>query len=342
MIDWLIDCSSDGLFQLKPRLFRSIAPKKLQCIFKRFLYEQIISSRIRHGLRGEGHNLRGNLVFPPLGGYLIGVATAANYERQQNYSPIFFFFHIHCGRGDRLIYGFAYWTARGGDLVDGLEVPAQCEGFIGCDCGFSAGLLLRNPRKVKKYSIQGPQLQIQDNSIYFLPLLLLSLPLCIYHYVNQHFWSVFAESSRFFCFFNLSCLFWYMQTFMKAPKWLLGMTNTVAALSAIPVVAASFFIIKYLGHTKIFMISFILYGVRFLAYSFVYYPYLILPGEILEAFTFSLTFVTATIYRYVSAHRQHRSECTLFFSADGINFSHFFALNLTPFPPFSNSGVVVM
>ena len=133
-----------------------------------------------------------------------------------------------------------------------------------------------------------------------------------------------------------------MQTFMKAPKWLLGMTNTVAALSAIPVVAASSFSIKYLGHTKIFMISFIVYGVRFLAYSSVYDPYLILPVEILEAFTFSLTFVTATIYRCVSVHRQHRSERMLFFSAYGMNFNHFSALNLTPFSPFSNSGVVVM
>ena len=36
--------------------------------------------------------LIGNLAFPPLGGYLIGVATAANHQRQQDYSPIFYLF----------------------------------------------------------------------------------------------------------------------------------------------------------------------------------------------------------------------------------------------------------
>ncbi|OQV23642.1 putative Major facilitator superfamily domain-containing protein 6 [Hypsibius exemplaris] len=91
-------------------------------------------------------------------------------------------------------------------------------------------------------------------------------------------------------------LFWYMQTFLASPKWLLGMTSTVSAVSALPVVFASTWIIKLCGHTKIFMVSFLLYGVRFLAYSFIYDPYLILPVEILEAFTFSLTWVVATIY----------------------------------------------
>lgn len=91
--------------------------------------------------------------------------------------------------------------------------------------------------------------------------------------------------------FPYSYLFWFMQKFLHSPKWLLGMTNTVAGISAVPVVAASTLIIKWCGHTKIFMMSLIVYGVRFLAYSYVYNPYLILPVEILEAFTFSLTWV---------------------------------------------------
>ncbi|XP_055331630.1 uncharacterized protein LOC129583722 [Paramacrobiotus metropolitanus] len=91
-------------------------------------------------------------------------------------------------------------------------------------------------------------------------------------------------------------LFWFMQKFLRSPKWLLGMTNTVASLSAIPVVAASTYIIGFFGHSKIFIMSIIVYGIRFLAYSFIYDAYLILPVEILEAFTFSLTWVTATVY----------------------------------------------
>ena len=87
-----------------------------------------------------------------------------------------------------------------------------------------------------------------------------------------------------------------METFLNSPKWLLGMTSTVSALSALPVVFASTWIIRSCGHTKIFMLSLTLYGIRFVAYSFVQDPYLILPIEVLEAFTFSLTWVVATIY----------------------------------------------
>lgn len=81
-----------------------------------------------------------------------------------------------------------------------------------------------------------------------------------------------------------------------SPKWLLGMTGTVSALSALPVVALSTYIMRYLGHTKIVMVCCILYGLRFLCYSFTYDPYMILPVEVLEAFTTSLLWVVASVY----------------------------------------------
>ncbi|XP_055331684.1 major facilitator superfamily domain-containing protein 6-like [Paramacrobiotus metropolitanus] len=91
----------------------------------------------------------------------------------------------------------------------------------------------------------------------------------------------------------------YLFVFMKqigSPQWLLGMTNTVSALSALPVVALSTYIIRALGHTKIVMMCCVLYGIRFLCYSFTYDPFLILPVEILEAFTTSLLWVVTSVY----------------------------------------------
>ena len=81
-----------------------------------------------------------------------------------------------------------------------------------------------------------------------------------------------------------------------SPTWVLGMTNTVASVAALPVIAGSTLIMKYLGHTKIFMMCFLLYGVRFFCYSFIYNPFLVLPVEILEAFTTSLLWVAASVY----------------------------------------------
>lgn len=81
-----------------------------------------------------------------------------------------------------------------------------------------------------------------------------------------------------------------------SPEWLFGMTSTVSGLAAIPVVAASTVIMKYLGHTKILMLCFIFYGIRFLSYAFIYNPFHVLPVEVLEAITTSLLWVVASVY----------------------------------------------
>ncbi|OQV14800.1 hypothetical protein BV898_10952 [Hypsibius exemplaris] len=81
------------------------------------------------------------------------------------------------------------------------------------------------------------------------------------------------------------------------PMALRVMTNTVlSGLAAIPVVAFSTVIMKYLGHTKILMLCMIFYGVRFLSYAFIYNPFHVLPVEILEAITTSLLWVVASVY----------------------------------------------
>ncbi|XP_055342400.1 major facilitator superfamily domain-containing protein 6-like [Paramacrobiotus metropolitanus] len=90
-------------------------------------------------------------------------------------------------------------------------------------------------------------------------------------------------------------LFWFMED-MGSPKWLLGLTNTTSAIAAIPVLAVATLLMRYFGHIKILTFCFFIYGIRFLAYSFIYDPFLVLPVEVLEAFTTSLFAVTASVY----------------------------------------------
>ncbi|OWA53815.1 hypothetical protein BV898_18237 [Hypsibius exemplaris] len=91
----------------------------------------------------------------------------------------------------------------------------------------------------------------------------------------------------------------YLFLFMDglgSPKWLFGMSNLVSSVAAIPVVAISTFIMRICGHTKILMICLALYGVRFFFYSIIYNPFMVLPVELLEAFTTSLLWVVASVY----------------------------------------------
>ncbi|XP_055331683.1 major facilitator superfamily domain-containing protein 6-like [Paramacrobiotus metropolitanus] len=90
-------------------------------------------------------------------------------------------------------------------------------------------------------------------------------------------------------------LFWFMKD-IGASTLLMGMTNTVSGLSAVPVVLASTLLIKFFGHTKIIMFCLAIYGCRFLSYSVIYEPYHVLPVEILEAFTTSLFGVVSSVY----------------------------------------------
>lgn len=103
--------------------------------------------------------------------------------------------------------------------------------------------------------------------------------------------SWFFSAVSWFC----SYLFWFMED-IGSPKWLLGMTNTVSVLSALPVIAASTFIVRRFGHTNLIIVCVMLYGCRFFLYSLIYNPFLILPVETLEAFTTSLLWVVISVY----------------------------------------------
>ncbi|XP_055331257.1 major facilitator superfamily domain-containing protein 6-A-like [Paramacrobiotus metropolitanus] len=92
-----------------------------------------------------------------------------------------------------------------------------------------------------------------------------------------------------------SYLFLFMD-YIGSPKWLLGLTNTVSAVSAIPLIAASTIIVKYVGHTNLIICCVMLYGCRFIAYSFISNALLVLPVEILEAFTTTLLWVVISVY----------------------------------------------
>lgn len=76
----------------------------------------------------------------------------------------------------------------------------------------------------------------------------------------------------------------------------MGLTNTVAAVSAIPVVACATFLIKRCGHTKLLALCMLIYGSRFFSYAVIWNYYMVLPVEILEAFTTSLLWMVASVY----------------------------------------------
>ncbi|XP_055331682.1 major facilitator superfamily domain-containing protein 6-like isoform X2 [Paramacrobiotus metropolitanus] len=93
-----------------------------------------------------------------------------------------------------------------------------------------------------------------------------------------------------------SFFFWFMEEDLHSPKWLLGLTNTVGGLCGVPVMASATRLIKRFGHTNILIFSMFVYGGRYIGYSYVYNPYMVLPLEAFEAITNSLMWVTATIY----------------------------------------------
>ncbi|GAU92429.1 hypothetical protein RvY_04511 [Ramazzottius varieornatus] len=99
------------------------------------------------------------------------------------------------------------------------------------------------------------------------------------------------------CFWGFieNFIFVYLEE-LGSPKWFLGFTTTISCLAALPVVAASTFFIRKFGHWKLICFVLVLYGFRFLGYSFLQNPFYVVPIEVLEAFTTSLLWVVASTY----------------------------------------------
>jgi MFS family permease len=90
-------------------------------------------------------------------------------------------------------------------------------------------------------------------------------------------------------------LFFFMEE-IGSPKYVMGLTNTVAGISCLPIIFLSGHILNKIGHAQVLIITFFVYAIRLLAYSFVWNPYLCLIIEISEAFTSNLMAVASVTY----------------------------------------------
>jgi len=90
-------------------------------------------------------------------------------------------------------------------------------------------------------------------------------------------------------------LFFFMEE-IGSPKYVMGLTNTVAGVSCLPIIFLSGHILDKIGHAPVLIITFFVYAIRLLAYSFVWNPYLCLVIEISEALTSNLMAVASVTY----------------------------------------------
>ncbi|RWS05228.1 Major facilitator superfamily domain-containing protein 6-like protein, partial [Dinothrombium tinctorium] len=81
---------------------------------------------------------------------------------------------------------------------------------------------------------------------------------------------------------------------LKAPKYLLGLTLTVGALTGLPFLYASKWFVENLGRINILILSFFFYFVRLYGYAIIENPWLCMPFEAMEAVTYHLMWVAAS------------------------------------------------
>ncbi|KAK4317122.1 hypothetical protein Pmani_011756 [Petrolisthes manimaculis] len=87
-------------------------------------------------------------------------------------------------------------------------------------------------------------------------------------------------------------LFLYLKE-LNAPTYLLGLTLTVGCMAAVPVMYVADAVVKKLGRPLIFMLSFFCYSIRHIGYSYIIDPWMVFPFELLEVFTYQITWVAA-------------------------------------------------
>lgn len=90
-------------------------------------------------------------------------------------------------------------------------------------------------------------------------------------------------------------LFWLLQD-LGAKKFLMGITVTVGSLAGVPILIASGYIFKKLGHANTIILGFAFYVIRMMGYSFINNPWWCMPFEALECFTVSLMGAAAVSY----------------------------------------------
>ncbi|XP_076046445.1 major facilitator superfamily domain-containing protein 6-B-like [Oratosquilla oratoria] len=88
---------------------------------------------------------------------------------------------------------------------------------------------------------------------------------------------------------------WHLRD-MKASNWLIGLTTTVASVSAIPFLMLSGPICAKFGHVQAIVFGLVCYAIRGIGYSLLKDPWWCLPIEILEGATTGLLLASAIIY----------------------------------------------
>nr|XP_053646239.1 uncharacterized protein LOC128698164 [Cherax quadricarinatus] len=92
-----------------------------------------------------------------------------------------------------------------------------------------------------------------------------------------------------------SYLFLYLET-LHAPSYLMGLTFTVGSVVGMPVMLVADAVVEKIGRPNTFIISFFVYAIRHFGYSHINDPWLVLPFEVLELFTYQLMWVAAITY----------------------------------------------
>ncbi|XP_069191154.1 major facilitator superfamily domain-containing protein 6 isoform X4 [Procambarus clarkii] len=75
-----------------------------------------------------------------------------------------------------------------------------------------------------------------------------------------------------------------------------GLTLTVGSLVGMPVMLIADAVVEKLRRPTIFIISFFIYAIRHIGYSYINDPWLVFPFEVLEVFTYQLMWVAAITY----------------------------------------------
>jgi len=96
-------------------------------------------------------------------------------------------------------------------------------------------------------------------------------------------------------------LFVYLKEDLNAPIYLLGLTITTGALVSIPFLYYSDWIVNKFGMVNVIIWALIMYGVRYVGYSFITCAWYAFPFEALEVFTIQLLRVGSAKYVKVFA-----------------------------------------
>ncbi|XP_065838367.1 major facilitator superfamily domain-containing protein 6-like [Oscarella lobularis] len=90
-------------------------------------------------------------------------------------------------------------------------------------------------------------------------------------------------------------LFWFLQD-LGANQTLLGLSLAFTCMGEVPVFFISGRVIARIGHSGVVYIVFLAYALRFISYSFLSNPWIVLAIELLHGVTFALLWAVSTLY----------------------------------------------